>query len=56
MPRFLAYVLDHLLNSFIVLFIFNLESETFTLFQYPSPQQCCLQYVFVSILVVLLGS
>ena len=41
MLRFLAYVLGHLLNSSIVLFIVNLESETFTLVQYPS-QPCCL--------------
>ena len=41
MPRLLANVLNHIFNYFVVLFIVNLESETFTLLQYSSSQECC---------------
>lgn len=41
MPRLLANILDHILNCFVIFLVINLESETFTLFQYPFPQKRC---------------
>ena len=42
MPRLLADVLDHIFDCFVVLFVVNLESETFTTFQYSFSQKRCL--------------
>ncbi len=42
MPRLLADILDHILDYFVVLLVVNLESETFTTFQYSLSQKRCL--------------
>ena len=41
MPRFLANILDHILNCFVILLLVNLKPETFTLIYNSCSQKRC---------------